>query len=271
MTVRCYLKYMITISVVNRKGGVGKTTTVFNLSYILSKKGVKTLAVDFDPQASLTSILGFDPEELEIGIDVPILSEAGIPQDKVSLKDVIVKTNMDFDLAPSRDQLELANIILTSKIGRELVLKKKLNEVADDYDIAVIDCQTSISLLTINALAASDYVLIPVELAYLSMQGFNVLMNIILEVKQNVNPNLKILGILPTKYDSRLTTVKKAMSILDKLKEHYYIFPPVKKTVAFDKSVEEGKPVFLMDSKAAEDAGKAYEFVANKIIEVIKE
>ncbi len=262
---------MIVVSVVNRKGGVGKTTTVFNLSYALSKKDVRTLAVDFDPQASLTSILGFDPEELETGIDAPILAEAGIPQDKVSLRDVIVKTDMGFDLAPSRDQLELANIILTSKIGRELVLKKKLREVSDDYDVAVVDCQTSISLLTINALAASDYVLIPVELAYLSMQGFNVLMNIILEVKQNINPDLKILGILPTKYDSRLTTVKKAMNILDKLKEHYYVFPPVKKTVAFDKSVEEGKPIFLMDSKAAADAGKAYEFVADKIIEVMKE
>ncbi|WP_457550672.1 ParA family protein [Archaeoglobus sp.] len=191
---------MIVISVVNRKGGVGKTTTVFNVSYALGKKNIRTLAVDFDPQASLTSILGLDPEELERAIDVPILSEVGVPQGEVSLRDVIVKTDMGFDLAPSRDQLELANILLTSKIGRKLVLKKKLSEVASDYDVGIIDCQTSISLLTINALAASDYVLIPVELAYLSIQGLNVLMNIILEVKQNVNPNLKILGILPTKY-----------------------------------------------------------------------
>ncbi len=261
---------MIVISVVNRKGGVGKTTTVFNLSYVLSKKGIKTLAVDFDPQASLTSVLGFDPEELESGIDEPILSEAGLPQNKVSLRDIIIKTDMGFDLAPSRDKLELANTLLTSKIGRELVLKKKLEEVSNDYDVAIVDCQTSISLLTVNALAASNYVLIPVELAYLSMQGFNTLMNSILDVKQNVNQDLKILGILPTKYDHRLTTVRKAMDVLNKLKEYYNVFPPVRKTVAFDKSVEENRPIFLMESKAAADAAKAYEFVADRIIELCK-
>jgi len=257
---------MLVLSVVNRKGGVGKTTTVFNLSYALYSKGIKTLAIDLDPQASLTTILGFNPDEIESGIDKVILS--AISQNDVNFNEIILQTDLGFYLAPSKEELELANVMLTDRLGKEFVLKNKLNDVSG-FDIAIIDCQTSISLLTINALAASDYVLIPVELTYLSMQGFDALMNVILEIKRNINPNLKILGILPTKYDARLNTVKRSIKVLESLKKHYNIFPPVKKTVSFDKSIERGKPIFLIDTKSARDACKAYERVVDKILEIL--
>ncbi len=247
---------------------MGKTTTVFNLSYALYLKGVKTLAIDLDPQASLTTILGINPSELENGMDKVILS--AISQNDVNVNDIILQTDLGFHLAPSREELELANVMLADKTEKEFILKERLDDVSG-FDIAIIDCQTSISLLTINALAASDYVLIPVELTYLSMQGFDALMDVILEIRQDINPNLKILGILPTKYDARLNTVKRSIKVLEYLKKHYNIFPPVKRTVFFDKSIELGKPIFLIDdkTKSVKDACKAYEKVANKILEIL--
>jgi len=253
---------MITISAVNQKGGVGKTTTVLNLAYALQKKGVEVLAIDLDPQASLTVALGYDPDTLDQAIDSVMLSET-------SLSDVLLDTDKGFTLAPSRVLLERLNLRLVNELGREKILEQKLRNL-DRFDVVVIDCQTCLSLLTINALSASDYALVPVELAYLSLQGLSLLFDTVTLIKNKVNPRLNILGILPTKYDSRLLSVKSAMDALESLDGKLKVFPPVKKTVAFDRAIEERKPVFLMEGKAAEEAGKVYQIVADAITELIR-
>lgn len=188
------MKTATTITVVNHKGGVGKTTTAINLGIALSQRRKKVLLIDLDPQANLTQSLGILDEQTQ--------TIYGALRGAYSLPTLTVN---GVDLTPSELNLSGAEIELTGAIGREFILRDLLNtdQVANKYDYIIIDAPPSLGLLTTNALACTQFVIIPVQSEYLALQGLNKLHGVIELVRQKLNPSLQILGVLLTRYDSR--------------------------------------------------------------------
>lgn len=187
-----------TIAVAQHKGGTGKTTTCLNLGASLCDLGKTVLIVDLDPQASLTLSLGIDPLKVEKSIH-QVLVDPG-----VSMKDAIVqRPTLNLFVVPSRLDLVMAESELAGKIGREKTLQKKLAAVKGDYDYVFIDCPPTLGLLVANALAASDSVLIPIQCEPLTLYGVKHLLEVINLIKEEVNPGLKIEGVLRTMFDRR--------------------------------------------------------------------
>jgi len=189
---------MPVICIANQKGGVGKTTTVAALAEGLSEHNKYVLLIDWDPQASLTVTMGFEPEDFKLtGYNVLActIQNKGNP----SIQDVIVHTsNPKVDLVPANVELAQAELDLAETFGRELVLKKMIQPVQQSYDFILVDCLPSLGLLTINALSASDRVLIPVQADFLAMKGLILLLSTIIRVRNRINPLLEILGIVFT-------------------------------------------------------------------------
>jgi chromosome partitioning protein len=194
------------IAFANQKGGVAKTTTTLNLAVAFAESGYRVLCIDLDPQGNLTMSQGIDPDKVEKSLYDVLVND-------MPISEIIVKR--EIDIAVASIDLAGAEIAMSTKIGRERSLEKALKEVAGDYDFVCIDTPPSLGLLTINALTAANKVIVPVQCEYLSMRGLVQLQNTLKMIQENLNPDVRIEGILPTMLDSRTIHAKEAVEILE--------------------------------------------------------
>ena len=243
------------ISFANQKGGVAKTTTTLNLAVAFKENGFEVLTVDLDPQGNLTMSQGMDPDQVERSMyDVLVHS--------MPIEDVIHRAEVD--VAVSSIDLAGAELALSSMIGRERALQKALLPVRNRYDYILIDTPPSLGLLTINALTASDGVIVPVQCEYLSLRGLVQLENTLSMIRENLNPVVEIKGILPTMYDSRTLHSREAIEMLKENFGDLVFETRIRKTVRYAEAPVEGSSVLKYDSSG--NAAKAYRDLAREVL-----
>ncbi len=243
------------ISFANQKGGVAKTTSTLNLAVAFSESGHRVLCVDLDPQGNLTMSQGIDPDKVDCSMFDVLVHH-------VSIKDAI--QHREIDIAVASIDLAGAEIAMSTQIGRERSLEKALAEVIDDYDFVCIDTPPSLGLLTINALTASDKVIVPVQCEYLSMRGLLQLQNTLEMIRENLNPRVEIEGILPTMLDSRTVHAKEAIEILEENFGDLVFETRIKKAIKFAEAPVRGASVLKYDSKS--NAADYYRQLAEEVL-----
>ena len=224
------------IAVANQKGGVAKTTTVASLGVALAELGQRVLLVDLDPQGCLTYSLGLDPETLELSVYEVLLG-------KVSIGMAIQKTADGPDILPATIELSGGEAELLARIGREHALRTALDDVVDDYDIVLIDCPPSLSVLTINGLTAAGEVLIPLQCEALSHRGVGQLLDTVDLVRRLSNPRLTVLGVLPTMFDGRTNHAREVLGDISSRYRLPVLDPPIAKSIRFAEAPSTGRSV----------------------------
>ena len=243
------------IAFANQKGGVAKTTTTLNLAAAFAEVGHRVLCVDMDPQGNLTMSQGIDPDTLEQSMFDVLVHD-------LSIREVIKRR--EIDVACASIDLAGAEIAMSTKIGRERSLTKALLAVDDDYDWVFIDTPPSLGLLTVNALTAADQVIVPVQCEYLSMRGLLQLQNTLAMIRENLNPDVQIAGILPTMVDTRTLHAKEALEILEENFGDRVFGARIRKTVRFAEAPVKGMSVLKYDPKGT--AADAYRQLAKEVL-----
>jgi len=239
----------------NQKGGVAKTTTTLNLAVAFAESGYRVLCIDLDPQGNLTMSQGIDPDKVEKSLYDVLVND-------MPISEIIVKR--EIDIAVASIDLAGAEIAMSTKIGRERSLEKALKEVAGDYDFVCIDTPPSLGLLTINALTAANKVIVPVQCEYLSMRGLVQLQNTLKMIQENLNPDVRIEGILPTMLDSRTIHAKEAVEILEENFGDLVFQSRIKKAIKFAEAPVKGASVLKYDSTSS--AANYYRDLAKEVL-----
>jgi chromosome partitioning protein len=244
------------ISFANQKGGVAKTTTTLNLGVALAEQGLKVLLIDLDPQGNLTMSQGLNPDTIERSMfDVLV--------HRLPIQEVVHHTEVD--LAVSSIDLAGAELALSSMIGRERALEKAIAPVRENYDYVLIDTPPSLGLLTINALVASNGVIVPVQCEYLSLRGLVQLENTLSMIRENLNPDVGIEGILPTMYDKRTLHSREAVEILQENFGDLVFDTKIRKTVRYAEAPVKGTSVLKYDPSGK--AAEAYRQLAKEVLD----
>ena len=239
----------------NQKGGVAKTTSTLNLAVALKERGLRVLVVDLDPQGNLTMSQGLNPDTIERSMfDVLV--------HRLPIQEIIAER--EIDIAVSSIDLAGAELALSGMIGRERALEKALASVRDTYDYILIDTPPSLGLLTINAFVAADGVIVPVQCEYLSLRGLVQLENTLAMIRENLNPRVKIEGILPTMFDRRLLHCREAVEILQENFGDLVLKTRIRKTIRYAEAPVQGTSVLSYEPEG--EAAEAYRDLAKEVL-----
>ncbi len=248
-------KHADVIAFANQKGGVAKTTTTLNLAVAFAETGHRVLCIDLDPQGNLTMSQGIDPDKVEKSLYDVLVNDMPISE---------IIQHREIDIAVASIDLAGAEIAMSTKIGRERSLEKALKEVSGDYDFVCIDTPPSLGLLTINALTAATKVIVPVQCEYLSMRGLVQLQNTLKMIQENLNPDVRIEGILPTMLDSRTVHAKEAVEILEENFGDLVFKSRIRKAIKFAEAPVKGASVLKYDSES--NAASYYRDLAKEVL-----
>ena len=233
----------------NQKGGVAKTTTTLSIGAALAERGRRVLAIDMDPQGALTYSLGIDPDTIEETVNDVLVRR--LPLEKVVI-------NKEFDLVPANIDLAGAEAVLLAKTGREYALQRALRDVLPHYDYVLIDCPPSLGILTINALTATHGVVIPLQCEALSHRGVGQLIETVRDIRHFTNPDLELVGVIPTMYDGRSRHARQVLEDVGSRYDLPVLAPAVRKSIRFAEATQAGKSILAYaPSHAGADAYRA--------------
>ncbi len=247
------------LAMCNQKGGVGKTTSTINLGAALAECGRRVLLVDFDPQGALSVGLGVQPHQLDSTIYNVIMERSS------RLEDVVLRTPVEgMDLLPSNIDLSAAEVQLVAEVGREQTLGRVLRPAESEYDYILVDCQPSLGLLTVNALAAAHGVIIPLECEFFSLRGVALLIDTIEKVRERLNPKLEISGILATMFDPRTLHSREVMARVVEAFGDIVFDTVINRTVRFPETTVAGEPITRWAPRSS--GSRAYRALAREVI-----